>query len=106
MRIVSQLGSSGYRSDSCPSRLSDEPLLRRGLDHVVQLQPGRGQLLRGRLVLALRPPAPASHDQEDDGADDGYEQHAPDNGAHYHGDVAESAGLKFTFVDMSLLTQL
>ena len=55
MRIVSQLGSSGYRSDHhrVSWSSSDEPLLWGRLDHVVQLQPGRGQLLRGRLVLAL-----------------------------------------------------
>jgi len=70
--------------------LLNKPLLWRRLDEIVQLQPRRGQLLRGWLVLALRPPLPASHDEEDQGADDGNEQHAAHDRAHDQGDVSSS----------------
>ena len=78
----------------------DQPLLRGLLDDVVQLQPGRGQLLGGGLVLALGLPLPPGHDEEDEQADDGDEEHPAHDGADDQGDVAGAPGslIHFNFL--------
>ena len=77
---------------SLPIGSSDEPLLRGRLDHVVQLQPGGGELLGGGLVLPLAPPPPPRHDQEDEEAGGGDEEGAAHHGANDQGDVARARG--------------
>ncbi len=51
------------------------------------MEPRRGQLLRGRLVLALGLPLPPRHDQEDEDADGSDEDHAADDRCDDEGDI-------------------
>ncbi len=92
---------------SLPIGSSDEPLLRRRLDHVVQLQPGGGELLGGGLVLPLAPPPPPRHDQEDEEAGGGDEEGAAHHGANDQGDVARARGglLGWSFLYRLMLPQ-
>jgi hypothetical protein len=79
----------------CFPLFSDEPLLWGRLDHVVQLQPGRGELLRGRLVLALRLALLARHEEKDEETDDGNEEHPANDGADDQRNVASAtSGLR------------
>jgi len=63
----------------------DQSLLRRDLQHVVQLEPGGGQLLLGGPVVALPLPLPPGHDKEDKQTDKCYERHTTHNGSDNEG---------------------
>jgi len=65
----------------------DQPLLGRDLEHVVQLQPGRGQLLLGGPVVALALPLAPGHHEEHGEAHQGDERHPAHNGAHNQGEL-------------------
>ena len=65
----------------------DKSLLRRNLEHVVQLEAGGGELLLGGPVVALALPLPPGHDEEDEEADEGDEGHAAHNGADNEGQL-------------------
>ena len=62
-----------------------EPLLRGDFQHVVQLEPGRGELLLGWPVVTLALPLPPGHHEEHGEPHQGNERHAPHYGPHYQG---------------------
>ena len=61
----------------------DQPLLGRDLEHVVQLQPGRGQLLLGGPVVTLPPPLSSGHHKEDKETNECYECHTTHYWSNY-----------------------
>ena len=65
----------------------DEPLLWGDLQHVVQLETGRGGLLFRRPIVALSLPLTPSHHQEDEQANKGYESHASHNWPNNQGQL-------------------
>ena len=69
---------------AAPYRLN-EPLLRGYFQHVVQLQPGRGQLLLGGPVVSLALTLPPGHHEEHGEPHQGNEGHAPHYRPHYQG---------------------
>ena len=87
-----KIGSEGGVEEVPCSMLSyrcglDQPLLGRDLEHVVQLQPGRGQLLLGGPVVALALPLAPGHHEEHGEAHQGDERHPAHNGAHNQGEL-------------------
>ena len=63
----------------------NEPLLRGDFQHVVQLEPGRCELLLGGPVVTLALPLPPGHHEEHGEPHQGNERHAPHYGPHYQG---------------------
>ena len=75
---------STMQHHAAPYRLN-EPLLWGYFQHVVQLQPGRGELLLGGPVVTLALPLPPGHHEEHGQPHQGDEGHAPHYRPNYEG---------------------
>ena len=96
LKSITELGGESRKHFDNSLFSLNKPLFWRRLDNVVQLEPRRGQLLRGRLVLALRFASSAGHDQEHQDADYGNEKHPANHGANNQSNITSAGSLQFS----------